>query len=321
MKRFLTQMIIALFLASVCLIFSGCKQKVGKNDLIFAVGVEFFERPDGFKQLLEAYDFQPDRGDIKKMSIGLTYKALRSEQVDVAMGFATDGRIDAFGFIALEDNKQFFPVYNPAPVIRQTVLSKHPDIRDALAPLTEKLTTETMRKLNKRVDVKHKDAKQVALNWLQQQELIKKQRESEKEGDSAEKPTITVGGKNFTEQYILAQMAAALLEQAGYDVDLRTGVGSVIARKSLINDQIDLYYEYTGTAYTVFHDQNDPEIMRDPAKVYNWVKDKDKEEGLIWLDRVDFNNTYTLLMRESHAKELGIKSISDLAGHVSNPTQ
>ncbi|MFW5871352.1 MAG: glycine betaine ABC transporter substrate-binding protein [Verrucomicrobiota bacterium] len=317
------QMIIALFLAALCINFSGCakddkQQQAGKSDkenLTFAVGVEFFERPDGFQKLLETYDFQPNRGDIKKMSIGLTYKALRSEQVDVAMGFATDGRIDAFGFIALDDNKQFFPVYNPAPVVRKEIMDKHPEIRDALAPLTEKLTTEAMRKLNKQVDVEHKDAKEVALKWLKEEGLIGKQGK-EKDNNGEEKPEIVVGGKNFTEQYILAEMAAALLEQAGYDVDLRTGVGSVIARKSLINDQIDLYYEYTGTAYTVFHEQSDPAIMRDPAKVYDWVKETDEDKGLMWLDRVDFNNTYTLLMREKQAGQLGIKSISNLADYV-----
>ncbi len=312
------QVIVALFLVSLCLNLSGCKQKSDNNDLIFAVGVEFFERPDGFKKLLESYDFQPDTGNIKKMSIGLTYKALRNEQVDVAMGFATDGRIDAFGFIALEDNKQFFPVYNPAPVIRKEVLDRHPEIRDTLAPLTKKLTTVTMRKLNKQVDVEHINEQEVAANWLQQQGLIDKQQETEDKKASGTKPKIIVGGKNFTEQYILARMAAALLQEAGYEVKLKTGVGSEIARKSLINDQIDLYYEYTGTAYTVFYGQSDPDIMRDPVKVYDWVKEKDKVEGLIWLDRVDFNNTYTLLMREKQAQKLGIKSISDLAYHVSN---
>lgn len=322
------QITITLFLAALCLNSSGCakddkQQQAGKpdkEDLTFAVGVEFFERPDGFQKLLEAYDFKPDHSNIRKMSIGLTYKALKNGQVDVAMGFATDGRIDAFRFVALEDNKQFFPVYNPAPVVRKEIMDKHPEIQDVLAPLTEKLTTEAMRKLNRQVDVEHKDAKEVALKWLEEEGLIVKQdKKEEKNGE--EKTEIVVGGKNFTEQYILAEMAAALLERQGYAVELRTGVGSVIARKSLINDQIDLYYEYTGTAYTVFHEQGDPAIMRDPAKVYDWVKETDKDKGLVWLDRVQFNNTYTLLMREKQAGQLGIKSISNLADYVGKQSE
>ena len=142
------------------------------DGLHFAVGVEFYERPDGFKKLVDTYGFQPSSGSISKMSIGLTYRALREEQVDVAMGFATDGRITAFGFISLEDDKQFFPVYNPAPVIRTEVLEKHPTIRDVLAPLAESLTTDTMRSLNAKVDIEHVDARKVAIEWLTQEGLL-----------------------------------------------------------------------------------------------------------------------------------------------------
>lgn len=129
--------------------------------------------------------------------------------------------------------------------------------------------------------------------------------------------TLTVGGKNFTEQYILAELAKALLEAEGLSVNLKTGVSSPIIRKSLVNDQIDLYFEYTGTAYTVFHKQSDPEIMRDPQAVYRWVKERDAQEDLAWLEPLRFNNTYTLMLREAHAAKLGIETISDLADHVS----
>ena len=136
----------------------------------------------------------------------------------------------------------------------------------------------------------------------------------------AEKKTVVVGGKNFTEQLLLPELAGILLEQAGFDVTLKTGVGSVIARKSLENAQFDLYYEYTGTAYTLYYKQKDKEIMTVPGKVYDWVKKADAEKGLVWLDPVKFNNTYTLMMRKAEAEKLGIKSISDLGAYVSkNP--
>ncbi len=134
---------------------------------------------------------------------------------------------------------------------------------------------------------------------------------------TAEK-SVTVGGKNFTEQYILSELAGILLEQNGFDVTLKTGVGTNIARQSLENEQIDLYYEYTGTAYTLFYEQEDPEIMSDPDKVYQWIKDTDAKKGLIWLKPVKFNNTYTLMMRKAHADQLGIGSISELATHVAD---
>ena len=132
--------------------------------------------------------------------------------------------------------------------------------------------------------------------------------------------SLIVGGKNYTEQLLLPELAGILLEQAGFDVTLKTGVGTVIARKSLENAQTDLYYEYTGTAYTLFYKQKDTAIMTVPGKVYNWVKKADSEKGLVWLDPVNFNNTYTLMMRKAEAEKLGIKSISDLGAYVSkNP--
>ncbi|HPQ42855.1 MAG TPA: glycine betaine ABC transporter substrate-binding protein [Syntrophales bacterium] len=136
----------------------------------------------------------------------------------------------------------------------------------------------------------------------------------------AEKKTLVVGGKNFTEQYLLPELASILLEQEGFDVTVKTGVGSVIARKSLENAQFDLYYEYTGTAYTVYHKQKDTAVMTAPEKVYNWVKEADAPKGLVWLDPVLFNNTYTLMLKKTEADKLGIKSISDLGAYVNkNP--
>jgi len=132
---------------------------------------------------------------------------------------------------------------------------------------------------------------------------------------SAEKK-IVIGGKNFTEQYLLPELAKDLLEKAGFKVELKTGLATNLARKALEQGEIDFYYEYTGTAYTVFFKQKDPEIMNDSVKVYSWVRDKDKKNGLIWLDPVQFNNTYTLMMQKSEAQKKGIKSISDLAGYV-----
>jgi len=136
----------------------------------------------------------------------------------------------------------------------------------------------------------------------------------------AEDKNLIVGGKNFTEQLLLPELASILLEQAGFNVDLKTGVGSVIARKSLENAQFDLYYEYTGTAYTLYYKQKDTKTMTIPEKVYDWVKKADSKKDLIWLDPVKFNNTYTLMMNKAEAEKLGIKSISDLGVFVTkNP--
>jgi osmoprotectant transport system substrate-binding protein len=148
---------------------------VTKNQekLIFALDSEFWERPDGFKGIMEMYDFRLPAGQVKKMSVGLTYQALKEGLVNSAMGFATDGRIAAFGFVNLIDDKSFFPVYNPVPVVRKEILDKYPEIASILKPIAENLTTEEMQQLNKAVDVDHKRVHEVALAWLQSKNLIK----------------------------------------------------------------------------------------------------------------------------------------------------
>ncbi len=140
--------------------------------LLIGVNAEFWERPDGFKALMSHYGFTVPYNSIKKMESGLAYKALQEEHVSVSMGFETDGRIEAFGFINLKDDKSFFPVYNPAPVIRKKVLDKYPEIQKILEPIAEHLTTEEMRKLNAEVDIEKKQVEDVAANWLKRKNLL-----------------------------------------------------------------------------------------------------------------------------------------------------
>lgn len=144
-----------------------------QEKLIFALDSEFWERPDGFKSVMKTYDFRLPAGQVKKMSIGLTYQALKEGLVNSAMGFATDGRIAAFGFVNLIDDKSFFPVYNPVPVVRKEILDKYPQIQSILKPIADNLSTEEMQELNKAVDVDHKRVHEVAMNWLKSKNLIK----------------------------------------------------------------------------------------------------------------------------------------------------
>jgi osmoprotectant transport system substrate-binding protein len=132
----------------------------------------------------------------------------------------------------------------------------------------------------------------------------------------AQDKKITIGGKNFTEQYLLPALAKDLLEKNGFEVELKTGLPTNMARKALLAGEVDLYYEYTGTAYTVFFKQSDPKVMNDPQAVYNWMKEEDSKKGLVWLSPVKLNNTYTLMMKKPQAEKLGISSISDLAAYV-----
>ena len=140
--------------------------------LLMAVNAEFPGRADGLPGLRKAYDFKTSRAVLRPMDSGLTYQALRDGQVDVALVFATDGRIQAFDFRVLEDDKQFFPSYALAPVVRTAVLESAPELAEPLNAMAAKLDSSIMRTLNARVDVDKTPIEQVAKEFLTENGLI-----------------------------------------------------------------------------------------------------------------------------------------------------
>ena len=125
---------------------------------------EFMERPDGYPGLRRAYGISFK--DARDMDPGLMYKALADGQVDVICAFATDARIVAYDLKALRDDKAFFPPYDAAPVVRQSLLCQHPEIRSALAPLAGTIDDATMVRLNHAVTELHKTPREVARQWI-----------------------------------------------------------------------------------------------------------------------------------------------------------
>jgi osmoprotectant transport system substrate-binding protein len=144
----------------------------GGEELTFASNAEFYARPDGLAPLQEMYEFEFGRANVSRMDSGLTYQALQQNEVDVALVFATDGRIPAFDFVVLEDDKGFFPAYSLTPVVRKEVLDEHPELADHLNALSEKLDDSVMAALNASVDVERKTIEEVSRNFLQEQGLI-----------------------------------------------------------------------------------------------------------------------------------------------------
>ncbi len=134
--------------------------------LQLAVNAEFYARDDGFKPLQKAYGFKMKRKDIKRMDSGLTYTALKEEQVDIALVFATDGRIQAFNFVTLADDKNYFPNYALTPVIRADTLAANPALEGLLNKLSAMIDDNIMRDLNARVDVLHMPIEKTAKEFL-----------------------------------------------------------------------------------------------------------------------------------------------------------
>ena len=140
--------------------------------LTFASNAEFYARPDGLKPLEQQYGFEFTRENVKRMDTGLVYQALKEKQVDVGLVFATDGRIPAFNFVVLRDDKGFFPSYALTPVVRKQTLDANPKLAEHLNALSAKLDDATMARLNASVDVDKKTIEDVARGFLKEQGLI-----------------------------------------------------------------------------------------------------------------------------------------------------
>lgn len=143
-----------------------------KDGLTFASNAEFAARSDGLRPLQDAYGFAFPRSDVKRMDSGLTYQALRDKQVEIALVFATDGRIPAFDFVVLEDDKAFFPAYALTPVIRKETLDRHPELADILNSISAALDDQTMGRLNASVDVERMEIRDVADGFRREAGLI-----------------------------------------------------------------------------------------------------------------------------------------------------
>ena len=138
----------------------------------FASNAEFFSRPDGLRPLQEEYGFEFERKNIVRMDGGLTYQALRDGQVDLALVLSTDGRIPAFGFVVLKDDRGFFPGYSLSPVVRTEVLAANPKVGELLNALSSKLDDETIAGLNSRVDVGRESIEGVSKGFLRESGLL-----------------------------------------------------------------------------------------------------------------------------------------------------
>jgi osmoprotectant transport system substrate-binding protein len=149
----------------------AAKEKGGQK-LKFGCNAEFYARADGLKPMQEAYGFEFPREDVIRMDTGLVYQALRDGQVDVGLVFATDGRVPAFNFVILQDDKGFFPNYAMTPVVRKEALDKNPKLAEILNGLSAKLDDATMAKLNASVDVDKKTVEEVAAAFLKEQALV-----------------------------------------------------------------------------------------------------------------------------------------------------
>jgi len=130
------------------------------GEMRLGVGYEFEQRPDGLRGLETTYGLEFS-GEPRTMDLGLLYRALTSDQVDMVAGNSTDGPIRALGLVMLEDDKNYFPPYEAVPLVREDSLQRHPGIQAAMDKLAGQVRAEEMREMNNAVDGQHRDVEEV----------------------------------------------------------------------------------------------------------------------------------------------------------------
>ncbi|MED4624264.1 MULTISPECIES: osmoprotectant ABC transporter substrate-binding lipoprotein OpuCC [Bacillus] len=134
----------------------------------FKLGVDnawLKRKGDGYKGFTDTYGFE--FGTTYPMQIGLVYDAVKNGKMDAVLAYSTDGRIKAYDLKILKDDKQFFPPYDCSPVIPDSVLKQHPELKGIVNKLIGKIDTETMQELNYEVDGKLKEPSVVAKEFLE----------------------------------------------------------------------------------------------------------------------------------------------------------
>lgn len=136
-------------------------------DIRFASQGEFDEREDGIPGLEKVYGPFAWKSS-KVYDNGLKYQVVENDEADAAPAYTTEGRlVETDKFVLLEDDKQVWPPYNIAPVVRDEVLEAYPQIAEILNPISASLDTETVTALNAQVDIGQEEYEDVALDFYE----------------------------------------------------------------------------------------------------------------------------------------------------------
>ncbi|MAT43266.1 MAG: quaternary ammonium transporter [Anaerolineaceae bacterium] len=142
------------------------------SELVMVGPPEFQEREDGLPGIKAVYgDFTLK--EYKSVDPGLRYQALVEDQADITVAFGTDGEISAYDLVLLQDDKNMFPPYQVAPVVRKEIIDAFPEVETVLNTLSALLTDGVMQELNYEVSGKQREPSEVAREFLVQAGLIK----------------------------------------------------------------------------------------------------------------------------------------------------
>ena len=310
--KFFIRTIISLL--CLCLFISGCgrdETALDQRKIKLASSAEWTQRADGLPNFQDHYGFEFP--ELAVVDLGLAYQAVGDGLAHVGIGDATEGRIAQYDLVVLEDDKYFFPAYNPAPLVRKEILETYPELKDIMKELSSLLDLEALTMLNKKVSVDREMPQNAARQFLLAQGLINEPGSA----DTARKETaVVVSSKTFTEALILGYLTRYLLEDRGFTVKDEIGLGeTAVITPALFSGQVDLYWEYTGTG--LMNVMGYGEVITDPEQCYELVKEWYLENhDVVWLDYAPANNTFVLFTSRELHEEHGWNKISDLGDYL-----
>ena len=132
--------------------------------------LEFNDREDGNKGLQKVYGLHLQ---VSTMEPALRYQAIQSGDIQITDAYSTDAELARYDLVVLEDDKQLFPPYQGAPLMKEALLKKHPELEGILNQLAGKITAEQMSQMNYQVGVEGKSANQVVRDFLVKEGVIK----------------------------------------------------------------------------------------------------------------------------------------------------
>jgi len=130
---------------------------------------------------------------------------------------------------------------------------------------------------------------------------------------SAHSAPLVVATKSFTEQHILSALTVQYLQKKGFQVRPQTNIATVISRNAMINKQVDMTWEYTGTSLIIFNHINK---RMSAQETYDTVKRLDAKHGLVWLNPANMNNTYAFAMQRKRAEAEHITTMSQMVAKI-----
>ena len=140
------------------------------DQLIFGAEHDFYEREDGFPGIESTYGF--DFKSTAGMDIGLKYQAIDSGEVDVINIFSTDGKLEEYDMVVLEDDQLFFPSYFAATLVRQDTLDEYPELLEVIAKLDGVINNDEMTRMNYLVEIEKQEPKDVATDFLSKKGIL-----------------------------------------------------------------------------------------------------------------------------------------------------